>query len=135
MRFYSWIILAVLFVARAALGYQFQSIASVAPFLVRSLHVNYAEMGSLIGIYMLPGGDVFDGRLLRLCDAAGRDRLSRAGQVEEIQGKPETDRQRGKPCPAADDAKPTGDRLGLHLGNLQHRAAGVLQLYATAAGG
>jgi predicted MFS family arabinose efflux permease len=58
MRFNSWIILAVLFVARAALGYQFQSIASVAPFLVRSLHVNYAEIGSLIGIYMLPGAIV-----------------------------------------------------------------------------
>src|SRR5215469_11231180 len=58
MRPYSWLILAALFVARAALGYQFQSIASVAPFLVRSLHVNYAEIGSLIGIYMLPGAIV-----------------------------------------------------------------------------
>ena len=56
--FYSWIILAILFVARAALGYQFQSIASIAPFLVKSLHVNYAEIGSLIGVYMLPGAIV-----------------------------------------------------------------------------
>src|SRR5690348_2595144 len=55
---YSWVILAILFVARAALGYQFQSIASVAPFLVKGLHVNYAEIGSLIGIYMLPGAFV-----------------------------------------------------------------------------
>lgn len=56
--FYSWIILAILFLARAALGYQFQSVASVAPFLVKSLHVNYAEIGTLIGIYMLPGAIV-----------------------------------------------------------------------------
>lgn len=55
---YSWLILAILFLARGALGYQFQSIASVAPFLVRSLHVNYAEIGTLIGIYMLPGAIV-----------------------------------------------------------------------------
>jgi predicted MFS family arabinose efflux permease len=55
---YAWIILAVLFLARMALGYQFQSIASVAPFLVSSLHVNYAEIGSLIGVYMLPGAFV-----------------------------------------------------------------------------
>ncbi len=57
-KIYPWIILAVLFLARMALGYQFQSIASVAPFLVNSLHVNYAEIGSLIGIYMLPGAFV-----------------------------------------------------------------------------
>src|SRR5512143_3382861 len=56
--FYAWLILAVLFLARMALGYQFQSIASVAPFLVGSLHVNYAEIGSLIGIYMFPGAIV-----------------------------------------------------------------------------
>ena len=56
--FYAWLILAVLFLARMALGYQFQSIASVAPFLVSSLHVNYAEIGSLIGVYMLPGAFV-----------------------------------------------------------------------------
>ena len=40
------------------MGFQFQSIASVAPFLVRSLHVNYAEIGTLIGLFMLPGAVV-----------------------------------------------------------------------------
>jgi predicted MFS family arabinose efflux permease len=55
---YSWIILGVLFLARTAMGFQFQSIASVAPFLVRGLHVNYAEIGTLIGLFMLPGAVV-----------------------------------------------------------------------------
>jgi predicted MFS family arabinose efflux permease len=53
--FYPWIILGALFLARTALGFQFQSIASVAPFLIRGLHVNYGEIGTLIGIFMLPG--------------------------------------------------------------------------------
>jgi len=55
---YSWVILAVLFLARTAMGFQFQSIASVAPFLVRGLHANYAEIGTLIGLFMLPGAVV-----------------------------------------------------------------------------
>ena len=55
---YSWIILGVLFLARTAMGFQFQSIASVAPFLIRGLHVNYAEIGTLIGLFMLPGAVV-----------------------------------------------------------------------------
>ncbi len=55
---YAWIILGVLFLARTAMGFQFQSIASVAPFLIRGLHVNYAEIGTLIGLFMLPGAVV-----------------------------------------------------------------------------
>jgi MFS family permease len=50
-----WLILAVLFIARFALGYQFQSAGSVAPFLRRDLHIDYAEVGLLIGAFMLPG--------------------------------------------------------------------------------
>src|SRR5271154_1197372 len=55
---YSWLILGVLFLARAAMGFQFQSIASVAPFMIHSLHLNYAEIGTLIGLFMLPGAVV-----------------------------------------------------------------------------
>jgi MFS family permease len=55
---YTWVILAVLFLARTAMGFQFQSIASVAPFLIRGLHANYAEIGTLIGLFMLPGAVV-----------------------------------------------------------------------------
>jgi MFS family permease len=50
-----WLILAVLFIARFALGYQFQSVGSVAPFLIRDLGIDYAEVGLLIGAFMLPG--------------------------------------------------------------------------------
>ncbi|HEV2958058.1 MAG TPA: MFS transporter [Xanthobacteraceae bacterium] len=50
-----WLILAVLFIARFALGYQFQSAGSVAPFLIRDLDIDYAQVGLLIGAFMLPG--------------------------------------------------------------------------------
>ena len=50
-----WLILAVLFIARFALGYQFQSAGSVAPFLQPALEIDYAEVGLLIGAFMLPG--------------------------------------------------------------------------------
>jgi MFS family permease len=50
-----WFILAVLFVARFALGYQFQSAGSAAPFLVRDLGIDYAQVGILVGVFILPG--------------------------------------------------------------------------------
>jgi MFS family permease len=50
-----WLILAVLFIARFALGYQFQSAGSVAPFLIGDLEIDYAQVGLLIGAFMLPG--------------------------------------------------------------------------------
>jgi predicted MFS family arabinose efflux permease len=50
-----WLILAIVFVARTSMGFQFQSIASVAPLLMRDLEMSYAQLGWLIGIFMLPG--------------------------------------------------------------------------------
>jgi predicted MFS family arabinose efflux permease len=50
-----WLILAVLFIARFALGYQFQSVGSVAPFIKPDLHIDYAQVGLLIGAFLLPG--------------------------------------------------------------------------------
>jgi predicted MFS family arabinose efflux permease len=50
-----WGILFVLFLARSAMGFQFQSIGSTAPFLIESLHINFASIGALIGLYQLPG--------------------------------------------------------------------------------
>lgn len=50
-----WIVLAVVFVARTSMGYQFQSIGSVGPLLVVHLAIDFAVLGSLIGIYKLPG--------------------------------------------------------------------------------
>jgi MFS family permease len=53
-----WLILAVLFIARFALGYQFQSAGSVAPFLIKDLGIDYAQVGLLIGAFMLPGAAI-----------------------------------------------------------------------------
>lgn len=50
-----WAILAVLFVARAAIAFQFQSIAAIAPQLSQSLGANLADIGVLIGLYFAPG--------------------------------------------------------------------------------
>jgi predicted MFS family arabinose efflux permease len=50
-----WVILSVLFLARTAMGFQFQSVASVSPLLVRDLALDLALFGTLIGAWMLPG--------------------------------------------------------------------------------
>jgi predicted MFS family arabinose efflux permease len=50
-----WVMLAVLFLARTAMGLQFQTVASVAPFLMDALAIDFAALGVLIGLYMLPG--------------------------------------------------------------------------------
>jgi predicted MFS family arabinose efflux permease len=50
-----WATLALLFVARVGLGFQFQTIGSVADPLVSELHLSFAEIGTLIGLYMMPG--------------------------------------------------------------------------------
>ena len=50
-----WLMLAVLFAARLALGYQFQSAGSLAPFLARDLALDYAQVATLIGMFILPG--------------------------------------------------------------------------------
>ena len=47
-----WLALIVLTAARASMGFQFQSLASVAPLLVEDLGVTYAEVGFLIGLYI-----------------------------------------------------------------------------------
>jgi predicted MFS family arabinose efflux permease len=50
-----WIILAVLFAARAATGFQFQSIGSSTNLLITDLGIGYSEVGMLLGAYLLPG--------------------------------------------------------------------------------
>jgi hypothetical protein len=49
-----WIILAVLFLARTAIGFQFQSIAALSSFMVVDLGIDYTRLGLLTGLYMLP---------------------------------------------------------------------------------
>lgn len=50
-----WVMLAVLTTARLAMGFQFQSVGSASPFLVADLDIDYASVGFLIGLYLLPG--------------------------------------------------------------------------------
>jgi predicted MFS family arabinose efflux permease len=50
-----WIILAVLFTVRTVMGIQFQTVASVSPFIIKDLDIDYTRLGMLIGLYHLPG--------------------------------------------------------------------------------
>ena len=50
-----WTALAIVFVTRMSMGFQFQSVASVGPLMNADLGLSYAQLGTLIGLYMLPG--------------------------------------------------------------------------------
>jgi MFS family permease len=52
---YRWCILGVLFLVRFCLGFQFQSAGSLGPFLVDEFALDYLAIGTLIGLFMLPG--------------------------------------------------------------------------------
>jgi len=50
-----WLILAILTLARTTMGFQFQSVAALGPLLTANGTISHAELGALIGIYLLPG--------------------------------------------------------------------------------
>lgn len=50
-----WIILLVLFVVRTVMGLQFQTVASLSPFFMADLGIDYTRLGFLIGLFHLPG--------------------------------------------------------------------------------
>jgi len=50
-----WLILAVLTFARTAMGFQFQSMAAVSSSLIPHFALSFAALGTLIGLYLLPG--------------------------------------------------------------------------------
>lgn len=50
-----WVVLGALFVARSALGFHFQSVASVSPLLVEDLGIDFTAVGTLIGLFSLLG--------------------------------------------------------------------------------
>ena len=50
-----WAILAVLALIRLSFGYQFESMAALAPAVSRELGLGAAEVGTLIGLYWAPG--------------------------------------------------------------------------------
>jgi predicted MFS family arabinose efflux permease len=50
-----WAVLALLFMVRATMAFQFQSVAAVAPLLGHELSLGLADVGILIGLYFAPG--------------------------------------------------------------------------------
>ena len=50
-----WVILTVVFIGRTAFGFQFQSVGSVSGLIREDLVISHAQIGTLIGVYMLPG--------------------------------------------------------------------------------
>jgi len=50
-----WVVLALLFFARASMAVQFQSIPPISTLLVEDLGFNFTQIGLLIGIWMFPG--------------------------------------------------------------------------------
>ena len=49
-----WSIQALLFVCRTGLGFQFQALGSVSDWLVAGFSFSYVEIGTLLGLFMLP---------------------------------------------------------------------------------
>ncbi len=50
-----WWSLGALTLARAAMGFQFQAVAAVAPLMAGSLGLDKGQLGWLVGLYLLPG--------------------------------------------------------------------------------
>ena len=50
-----WLILAVLFLARTAMAFQFQSVAAISPVVMNQFGVGLADIGLLISLYLAPG--------------------------------------------------------------------------------
>lgn len=50
-----WLMLAILFIARTAVGFQFHSVAALGPVMVTEFSIGYATLGTLVGLYLLPG--------------------------------------------------------------------------------
>ena len=50
-----WMILVVLTLARVSMGFQFQTLAAVGTALTAETAISYAALGTLMGVYLLPG--------------------------------------------------------------------------------
>jgi MFS family permease len=53
-----WVALALVFLTRTSMGFQFQAVAAVAPLMIADLGLSYAQFGWLFGLYLLPGAVV-----------------------------------------------------------------------------
>lgn len=50
-----WTVLGLLLLIRIAMGVQFQAVTAVAPLLVGEMALDHADVGTLVGFYLLPG--------------------------------------------------------------------------------
>lgn len=50
-----WVFLGILTIIRLTLGFQFQTVGSTSSFLRDDLAISHAQIGTLIGLFMLPG--------------------------------------------------------------------------------
>jgi MFS family permease len=50
-----WNVLAVLFIVRLSMAFQFQSVAALSPAIIKSYGVGLGEIGILISLYLAPG--------------------------------------------------------------------------------
>jgi MFS family permease len=50
-----WAILALLFLVRSCMGFQFQSVPAVSPLFLKDFGIGIADIGLLIGLYHAPG--------------------------------------------------------------------------------
>ena len=50
-----WSILALLVVVRAVFAYQFSAVSAVSPQLINAYGMDYASLGTLASVYLLPG--------------------------------------------------------------------------------
>src|SRR5947207_5590632 len=50
-----WSVLAMLLLVRTGMALQFQTVGSLAPKLIEDLAIDYGLLGTLLGLYMLPG--------------------------------------------------------------------------------
>jgi len=73
----NWRCLAALTLARAAMGFQFQSIAAVAPLVGDDIGLDKTQLGWLTGLYLLPG-IALALFMESSCGASVSDRASRA---------------------------------------------------------
>jgi hypothetical protein len=53
-----WFILAAVALARIGFGYQYQTVASLGPDLMRLFQFDYTTLGTLIGVFMMLGAFV-----------------------------------------------------------------------------
>ncbi len=50
-----WVVLAILFLARSCIGFQFIAVAAQMPQLRAELHFDYSQIGVLLGVFMIAG--------------------------------------------------------------------------------